>query len=187
MDLQTYLKSLDIKYGIIKFNQPLPYKLCADAVAFPYWEVNSSTWDSEVTEAWRARLLMLNHKFTPDRILMEAKKFEKLLETAEQFDFGNFMDFEDTILEKWMEESEKISDSGVLAPGFMFATGVADGSAHYKVTKVNAKSVRYELRKFGDGYMDRVLGIDGMLTMDNFKRITRFGAPPLFSRKGFNG
>lgn len=87
----------------------------------------------------------------------------------------NYSDWQNDPMNKWVEadyeEAKKLAAKNPghqLCKNDMFSMGVADGSAHYLVTKVNKKTVDIEWRGWGGGdcYTDRILGWGGRFSRD---------------------
>jgi hypothetical protein len=164
-------------------NEIIGYKLSGDALKYPYWEVDSSSWDKDVQDAWAAGYVILNHKVVPVSIKMSKDVFHRHFPNVIAHDYLDYVqNIEHNIMAEMLIISEKILETNELAPGYMFGISVADGSAMYKVTKVNKKSVIVEHRSFGDGYRDQRIGLGGSLSMKDFRQISRFGYAPLFAR-----
>lgn len=184
--LQDYLAKHSIKdwsgSKTIQFKVPLlGYKgVSKDALTNSFWEVDASEWHDDVMPEFNKGNLVLNHKIHSSvSLLMTKDMFEKYLYHPSTVVFTNHMDFykiEREIEETYFKRSETVEASGKLAPGYIYSTGVADGSANYLVTKVTKASVFLEHLHFGDGY--RCTEIDafrGKVPLDYFRTVSFFG------------
>lgn len=94
----------------------------------------------------------------------------------------------DTYVQEAWKAAKAVSDaitSGV-GVGSMFTIGVADGTAHYVVVKVNKKTCRVEWRGFcADRYYDHHFGIGGMFQLADVTRYVEQdrAMSKLFSKK----
>lgn len=148
------------------------------AKKYPYFSIEE--YGKEAEKHFDDGNLILKNIFTPNRLLIKKELFEVLHER----DFMKVIEdwkIEEEVFDQMMSVSDEIEKLGKLAPGFMFSFGVADGSAHYVVTKVNKKTIKYEHRSFFDGYICQAMGIDGSMDIDKFKSITMFGKPSIFA------
>lgn len=189
--LEAYVASLGLeKYsGTFQLNVPLlGYTLSKDVKEHSYWEVVTSSWDKEANEAFANGNVILNHAFHAISLIMEKGMFEKYLKHPQTVIFKDYSVWSQTerkIEGEYQDRSEKIEESGTLAPGYIFKSGVADGDACYIVTKVTKASVFFEHLHFGDGYRDTAIeSFDGKMPRKQFDRISFFGRNlPLAFRK----
>ena len=182
MKLSDYSKKLNLDgYGKrIHFQAPLLgySKLCKDAKKYNYWDLEDSDWDKQAQTDFDNGQVTINNCFTPDRLLMKISQFANYLKCSKIItNYDEWSKIEKAVQDEMIEESDAIEKSGTLENGYMFYIGVADGSATYRVVKHTPKSVWVELRKFGDGYMDQVLGVECKLSMQQFKRLGNFASP----------
>jgi hypothetical protein len=185
--LQDFLAKHSIKdWGshskTFQFKVPLlGYKgISKDALTNSFWEVDASEWHEDVMPQWEKGNLILNHKIHSSvAIIMSKDMFEKYLLHPSTVVFSNFMDYlnlEREIEETYFKRSETVEASGILAPGYIYATGVADGCAHYLITKVTKASVFLEHLHFGDGYRDpHIDAYEGKMPLAYFNKISFFG------------
>lgn len=185
--LQDYLTKHSIKdWGshskTFQFKVPLlGYKgISKDAMNVSFWEVDASDWHDDVMPQWNKGNVILNHKIHSSvAIIMPKDLFEKYLYHPHTVVFNDHMDFykiEREIEETYFKRSESVEATGKLAPGYIYSTGVADGSANYLVTKVTKASVFLEHLHFGDGYRDpHVDAYEGKMPLAYFNKISFFG------------
>lgn len=176
--LEAYLETLGLsKWGSTIQMPSLPYKLSADAEKHSYWEVDTSSFHDEVMQEFNKGNLILNHKIHSCSILMKKEVFESFLKASKVIkDFNEWCAIERKIEETYFDRSEKIEGSGVLAPGYIFNSPVADGHANYIVTKVTKASIHFEHLHFGDRYRDTAIeSFDGKMSRKQFDRISFFG------------
>jgi hypothetical protein len=186
--LEAYLATLGLTRfkNVFQFNVPLlGYNgLSKDVKGNSYWEVDTSSWDEEVTREFENGNVILNHAFHPIYLVMPKSQFEKYLKHPQTVifkDFDGWYKIERQIEETYQDRSEKIEESGTLAPGYIFSTGVADGYAKYIVTKVTKASVYFEHLHFGDGYRDMTIeSFGGKMSRSQFDRISFFGQESLW-------
>ena len=189
--LEAYVASLGLeKYsGTFQLNVPLlGYTLPKDVKEHSFWEVITSSWDKEANAEFDKGNVILNHAFHAVSLIMEKSQFEKYLKHPQTVIFKDYSKWSQTemkIEEEYQNRSDKVEESGTLAPGFIFKAGVADGYAQYIVTKVTKPSVFFEHLHFGDGYRDTAIeSFDGKMTRKQFDRISFFGRNLAF-RKAF--
>lgn len=183
--LQDYLAKHSIKdWGSrskpFQFKVPLlGYKISKDALEHSVWEVDASEWHDDVMPAFNDGNLIINHKIHSVSLIMSKDMFEKYLYHPSTVVFSDYNDFcavEREVEEKYFKRSETVEASGKLAPGYIYSTGVADGSANYLVTKVTKASVFLEHLHFGDGYRDpHVDAYEGKMPLAYFNKISFFG------------
>lgn len=191
--LETYLKSINpllCQWGHpFKINAPiLGYKLSKDVQKHSYWTVDHSSFDSEVQQEFAKGNVILVHAIHDSvALIMSKEQFEKYVthpQTSFIADYNEWWKVESAIEEEYFARSEKVNASGVLAPGYIYSTGVADGSANYLVTKVTKASVFVDHLHFGDGYSDHhISAFGGKVPRKHFDQISCFGRMPLFARQ----
>lgn len=145
------------------------YKIPSDCNKYPYWTVY--VYDDAIDHFAKDEIL-LEHKIIPEMIIMKKDKFERLIKTGQQIDFTEWDELETKILDEYFVASDAVEKKGVLAPGFIFTVGVADGSGYYIITKINRKTAEVMQLKFIDGYMDQFLGKGRKLSLKDLEVFT---------------
>lgn len=187
MSLNDFANSLKLSIGVhVKLGPPLIgySKLSKDTVKYPYWSLDTSSFDTEVQRLFNDGKVCLNHAITPDSIIMTIDQAEKYIthpDSKAVTDYDEWSKIEDDIQNIFRNESD-ISESSDSPVNYIYYTPVADGKATYKVVKATKASVWLELRKFGDGYMDRHLGVEHKMSMNDFLRVSMFKKPKLAFR-----
>lgn len=165
----------------IQFKTTFPgFKLSKDVKENSFWEVEFYDWKDEVMDQWKNDNIILTHKVHSNvSIVLSKDDFERYLYHPTTVVFGSFWDYfevEKKIEKNYFDRSEKIEDSGVLAPGYIFSIGVGDGHANYLVTKVTKASVSFDRLGFNDGYRcPHIDAFDGKMPRKYFDKISHFG------------
>lgn len=95
----------------------------------------------------------------------------------------NYSDWQNDPMEKWVRADQEAAKalaaknpSDRLCKNDLFSLPVADGAAHYVVTKVNKKTVDIEWRGWcADRYTDRILGWGGRFRREDIERLVLQG------------
>lgn len=186
MTITEYAIIHGVNGNTFKFNVPiLGYKdLEKDSIKYNFWNLMVSTYEyADVDKVFSQGRVILKHALTDDCIFMDKDTFAKYLYHPETIIYTNFMDWlkESNKIEEEMHKiSDEVNDSGVLAPGYIYTSPVADGHSTYVVTKVTKASVYISHRRFGDGYRDNMIdALNGKIPLKTFMQISFFGKPSI--------
>jgi hypothetical protein len=164
----------------VKFVHPVTKEVTFGIYYSPYGGRNPKPGCIFMQHALTGHLLEVNENLVEDIPMDDYKEIDS--ETG--FPIGS--EYSRYINEEW-KKHQAISDrcNGVQV-GAMFTIGVADGQAHYVVTKVNKKTCHVEWRGFcGDRYIDHHFGWGGKFPIAEVERYVKGhqAMKKLFARK----